>query len=247
MNELLIIASLVVIYGITLLSYRFFGKNGLFAMMVFSTVMANIEVLMVVKAFGIEQTLGNVLFASTFVITDILSENEGKKSADKAVAIGVLTSVLFLVITLSWLLYIPAASDDVTPHIRAIFTRSVRVVIASVAVYAFSQFVDVRLYHFLWKLTRRRYKDTRAYLWLRNNGATLISQIINTVLFNTLAFAGVYTVDTLASIMISSYLIYVAMALIDTPIVYLARCMKEKGYIKEEKEVSSSGADADDV
>lgn len=61
-----------------------------------TTVSANIEVLMLVKAFGMEQTLGNVLFAATFLITDILSECEGKRAADKAVWIGVFSQVFFL-------------------------------------------------------------------------------------------------------------------------------------------------------
>ena len=58
-----------------MLFYRLFGKNGLLAFNVMATLLANIEVLLVVRAFGIEMTLGNVLFASTFLITDILSEN----------------------------------------------------------------------------------------------------------------------------------------------------------------------------
>ena len=86
MNELILILSLVVIFGGVILAYRFFGKGGLYAFTVFATVLANIEVLILVRAFGMEQTLGNVLFASTYLITDILSENEGKKSAEKAEA-----------------------------------------------------------------------------------------------------------------------------------------------------------------
>ena len=40
--------------------------------------------------------MGNVLFAATFLITDILSECEGKRAADKAVWIGVFSQVFFL-------------------------------------------------------------------------------------------------------------------------------------------------------
>lgn len=68
---------------------------------------ANIEVLILVHAFGMEQTLGNILFASTFLVTDILSELAGKKEADKAVNIGILTSVSFMILAQLWLLYQP--------------------------------------------------------------------------------------------------------------------------------------------
>ncbi len=46
---------------------------------VLATIAANIEVLIMVTAFGMEMTLGNILFASTFLVTDILSELYGKK------------------------------------------------------------------------------------------------------------------------------------------------------------------------
>ena len=54
-----------------------------------ATITANIEVLIMVDAFGMEQTLGNILFASTFLVTDIISEVDGKKAAQKAVNIGI--------------------------------------------------------------------------------------------------------------------------------------------------------------
>ncbi|MBP3294763.1 MAG: queuosine precursor transporter, partial [Clostridia bacterium] len=69
------------------------------------------------------------------------------------------------------------------------------------------------------------------FLWLRNNAATLISQIINTILFTVIAFAGWYDTKTLFSVMLSSYVIYVFTSLLDTPAVYLARRMKEKKII----------------
>lgn len=85
MNEILLIGSLIFIYGMALLGYKLFGKTGLYCISAAATILANIEVLIMIKAFGAEQTLGNVLFAVTFLITDILSECEGKKAADKAV------------------------------------------------------------------------------------------------------------------------------------------------------------------
>ena len=103
MNELLLIISVVFIYGVVLLAYMLFGKAGLYATSAVATVFANIEVLILVDAFGMEQTLGNVLFASTFLVTDILSECEGKKAANKAVYIGLFTTLFFLGISPRWL------------------------------------------------------------------------------------------------------------------------------------------------
>ena len=231
-NELLLILSLVLIYGGVLLCYRLFGKHGLFALSASATVLANIEVLILVDAFGMEQTLGNVMFASTYLITDILSENESKKDASRAVYIGIFTSVAMLVFSQLWMLFTPAASDFIMPSIKQIFSTTPRLMLASILGYAVSQRFDVWLYHAWWNLSSRG-GDSRRMLWLRNNGSTLISQLINTILFTSVAFLGKYDTATFVSIMISSYVIYIFTSLLDTPIVYIARIMKEKGWVKE--------------
>lgn len=227
-NEILIILSVFVIYGGVVAFYRFFGKGGLLAFSVMATILANIEVLMLVKAFGIEMTLGNVLFASTFLITDILSENHSRKDASKAVIISTLSSVMFIFISQMWLLYTPSANDWASGAFHTIFARTPRIVCASLGVYFISQLVDVWLYHKWWNLCRRYFKDERKGLWIRNNGSTLISQMLNTVLYNTLAFYGTYPIKTLIAISISSYLIFICTSLLDTPFVYLCRKIHEK-------------------
>ena len=232
-NEILLLLSFAVIYGGALLGYRLFGVMGLYAVSALATVLANIEVLLVIDAFGLEQTLGNVLFGVTFLITDILSENEGKKEADRAVNLGIFASLFFLVVSQSWLLYKPGASDWAMDSFKTLFSNTPRMMFASLSVYAISQKFDVWLYHKWWELTTRKSGDGRRFLWLRNNGSTLISQLMNAVLFNVFAFAGMYDVQTLLSIIVSSYVIYIFTSLMDTPFVYLARRMKEKGKIAE--------------
>ncbi len=233
MNEIIIILSLFVIYGSTLFAYRFFGKAGLFAFTVIATVLANIEVLILVNAFGFEQTLGNVLFASTFLITDILSENEGKKEANKAVGLGIFTAVIMVVISQTWLLYTPSENDWVSPSIHSVFSVTPRLLLASFIGFVVSQKLDVFLYHKWWEFTKKRFNDKNRFLWLRNNGSTLVSQLVNTLLFNLIAFFGVYEAKTLVSIIGFGYAVYVVTSLLDTPIVYLARLLKKNGKVPE--------------
>lgn len=228
MNELILILSVIVIYGFALLGYFLFGRSGLYALSGIATIFANIEVVIMIKAFGLEQTLGNVLFAVTFLITDILSECEGKKSANKAVIIGIFCSVFFLILSQSWFLYVPSESDWAMPSIRAVFQNTPRMIMASLVVYAASQLFDVWLYHKWWAFTEKKFGDKRRFLWLRNNGSTLISQLINSLLFTVLAFAGTYDILTLLSIFGSGYIIFIFTTLLDTPAVYLARLISDK-------------------
>ena len=228
MNELLLIISLPLIYGSVLAAYKFFGKTGLFAWTVFATITANLEVLLLVDAFGIEQTLGNVLFASTFLVTDILSEKYGKKDAQVAVDLGVATSIGFIVLSRLWLCYTPAVNDWAMPSFQTIFTNTPRVMLASVLVFAIVQRFDVWLYHKWWDYSKRKFGDSKRFLWLRNNGSTMVSQLLNTVLYTFGAFGGLYELPTLISICISSYAVFFVTSLADTPFVYWARTMKPK-------------------
>lgn len=223
MNELLLILSIPMIYGSVLAAYKFFGKTGLYGWTIFATIAANLEVLLLVEAFGIEQTLGNVLFGSTFLVTDILSECFGKKEAGVAVNLGIVTSIGFVALSQTWLLYAPAANDWAAPSFHAIFSNTPRVMLASVLVYAIVQRLDVWLYHRWWDFSKKRFGDSKRMLWLRNNGSTMISQLLNTVLYSFGAFGGLYDMDTLISICISSYAIFFVTALADTPFVYWAR------------------------
>lgn len=232
-NELLLIGSVILIYGAVLVAYRFFGKGGLYVMTAVATILANIEVLILIDGFGMEQTLGNVMFASTYLVTDILSENEGKKSATKAVWLGVFTSVVMLLFTQYWTLYTPAETDWATQHINTIFSTTPRLLLASFIGYVVSQRFDVWLYHFWWDFTKKKTGDSDRFLWLRNNGSTLISQVINTAIFTLIAFAGWYDTKTLIAVMLSSYVIYMCTSLLDTFAVYIARWMKKKGYVKD--------------
>ena len=225
-NEFLLIGSVIFIFSMTLAAYRFFGKTGLYCLSALATVLANIEVLLLIKAFGMEQTLGNVLFAVTFLITDILSECEGRKEANRAVWIGMFSSFFFLVLSQSWLLYHPAEGDWAMPFLKGVFSNTPRMLTASFTVYAVSQLFDVWLYHKWWAFTEKKCGDRKKFLWLRNNGSTLVSQIVNTFLFTLFAFYGTYDTATLLSIFLSSYVIYIFTSLLDTPFVYLARKMK---------------------
>lgn len=227
-NEILLIASLIITYSVVLLLFALFREQGLYLWTVIATIAANIEVLIIVNAFGMEMTLGNILFSSTFLVTDILSELYGKKAAQTAVWLGIATSVCFILISQSWMLYIPNENDFAMPGIRTVFSNTPRLMAVGIAVYVIVQLFDVWAYHKWWAFTSRKFGDSEKFLWLRNNGSTLVSQLLNTILFTWGAFLGTYDTQTLVSIACSSYLIFIVTSLADTPFVYLARMLQNR-------------------
>lgn len=223
MNELLLIISLVLSFGATILFMRLFGKSGLFAWIAITAILANIEVTILVNAFAMEQTLGNTLFAASFLSTDILSELYGKKDANTGVRIGILTTLFFIIFSFLWTNYIPSKNDWAMPSIKALFSNTPRILIASLVGYGISQAFDVWLYHKWWNLTKAKTGSQQKMLWFRNNFSTLISQFLNIVIFNFGAFFGIYEIRELISITASCYVIYIFTSLLDTPFIYIAR------------------------
>ncbi len=222
-NEILLIISLFITFFIVTVLFRIFQEQGLYLWTVVATIAANIEVLIIIDAFGMEMTLGNILFASTFLVTDILSELCGKKVAQTAVYLGITTSVVFILISQSWLWYLPNKNDFASPAIRTVFSNTPRLMVVGIVVYVIVQLFDVWAYHKWWDFTSKKFGDRKKFLWLRNNGSTLISQLLNTILFTWGAFLGTYDTPTLISIAISSYIIFIITSIADTPFVYLAR------------------------
>ncbi len=227
-NELVTLASVFAFFGGLVAFFRLFGKTGIFAWTVICTIAANIEVLILVHAFGLDTTLGNVIFASSFLATDIMSEIYGRDEANRCVKIGIAANIAFILISQSWFLYIPAEGDAMAEPIRAVFSPIPRVMLSSLFAYMVCELYDVWAYHFIWRATERRFGNRRAFLWLRNNGSTLVSQLINVVVFNLLAFAGVFPARTIIEILVFGYAIFIATSILDTPFLYWARLIADR-------------------
>lgn len=109
------------------------------------------------------------------------------------------------------------------PAMKTVFSNTPRLMITSMLVYAVVQRFDVWAYHKWWNFTEKRFGNREKYLWVRNNGSTLLSQFLNDLLFTFGAFWGIHDMKTLMSIVFSSYVIFIVTSLADTPYVYIAR------------------------
>lgn len=199
------------------LLFRFFGRVGLIALMVFSLVLCNIQVLKIVELFGITTTLGNILYSGIFLATDILSECYGKKEARQAVLISFLFLIMASVYMQIALIYIPAPEDFAQPHLEAIFGLLPRVTLASLLAYGISQSFDI------WAFLRIKTATQGRFLWLRNNASTLLSQFLDSLIFCGVAFYGLYPLGVVLEILLSTYLIKAIVTVLETPFVYAGR------------------------
>ena len=159
---------------------------------------------------------GILPYPITFLITDVLSEIYGRKKTNTVVYMGLAASIFTLAILLlgDQFAAITESPVDNETYQRA-FGNSWRVVSASMIAYLVAQLVDVRVFHFWKKLTNGN------HLWLRNNGSTLFSQLIDTTLVVFVLFVGVKSSSEMGDLVFDGWMFKALVALCDTPIFYL--------------------------
>ncbi|MDB4835286.1 queuosine precursor transporter [Cyclobacteriaceae bacterium] len=198
--------------------YVFLGLTGIF---LGSLTMLNILSLTKTVYFDlagipIEFVIGVLPYPITFLCTDLISEIYGKKRANAVVWVGVLLNAWVLFIL--WLGDIlPAKEGDNHEVFEAIKGYTYSATFASMAAYLTAQFIDVKVFHLVKKLTKGK------YLWLRNNSSTLISQLVDSIVVTTVVYftSDAYAGKDLFVLIYSLYLVKMAIALLDTIPFYL--------------------------
>ncbi len=222
LNELLWFGLLFVCLFSVIIAYRLFGKTGLYIWTAISVILANIQVLKLIQVFGLTTALGNVIYASIFLSTDILNENHTKKDAQKAVWIGFFVLIATTIIMQITLQFIPHENDFISKHLYQIFSFFPRIALASIIAYVISQSHDV------WFFAKLKKKHKEKRLWLRNNLSTIFSQLIDNTVFTLIAFVGVYSWSSIGQIFLTALIMKIIVAAFDTPFLYLAKKIKVK-------------------
>jgi uncharacterized integral membrane protein (TIGR00697 family) len=166
-----------------------------------SLVLAAILATKIITVAGLTVPAGVLAYALTFLCSDVIGEVWGKKRAREVVGAGFFT--------LHWP---PAAFWQGQEAFAAVLSTTPRIILGSLTAYMISQFTDVWIFHICRHLTKGR------HLWLRNNLSTALSQLIDTLLFISIAFAGLMP---LLPLIVGQWVIKLAIAVVDTGVVYL--------------------------
>jgi len=166
----------------------------------------------IIAVGGLVVPAGVLAYSLTFLITDVISEIWGKERAQTVVVGGFITLVLVFVLTGISIIWPPASFWPHQQAYETILGSSARIMVASLTAYLFSQYHDVWAFHFWRRVTTER------FLWLRNNASTIVSQLLDSVVFIAIAFYGVMP---LVPLILGQWVVKVGVAVLDTPLVYL--------------------------
>lgn len=222
MNELILLCEIATVFGLLLVCKKLFGKTGVVAWVPIATVMANIITAKNADIFGLSTAIGTVMFASTFLATDILTECYSVADAKKAIKIGLFANVILIVSTQIALLYNPSEIDYAHGAMETLFSLNLRISISSAIMYFVANMADVYIF------SKIKTKTSNKMLWLRNNVATILCNCLENFGFIGLAFWGIYDIKTILTIALSTSIIELCVAICDTPFLYAARKIKTK-------------------
>ena len=215
MNEFLWILFALVNFALVVGVYYQFGKTGLFAWVTLGIILANIQVTKNIELFGLTATLGNIMYGTIFLVTDAINELYGVKEAKRAVYLGFAVMLSTLVIMQIAIMFEPTSWDEGHSALAYTFGLLPRIAVGSILAYLVSQWVDVYIYD--------RIRQRNLPLWIRNNGSTFLSQLLDTAIFVPIAFIGLYSGSDVIEIGITTYLIKVMVAIFDTPFLYMMK------------------------
>ena len=226
-NELHYILQMIVSHSFVLCQFKL-GKEYLVGYIGFAVILSQIFVNKQFDLFGLAASGGNVMYASLFLATDLLSEWYGKKEAKRAVNIGLCLSVIYLVLSQFIIAYSPNGADwGAAEWLGGLFSLSPSIVIGSLLAYACAQYNDVHLFHKL------KEKFDGKHLWLRNNVSTAVSQFIDTFIFIVFAFWLIpnlighsdmlLPLNVMLQIFITTYIFKLFVGAIDTAFIYVSR------------------------
>ena len=190
----------------------------LLTVFVSSLLLGNLLGSKLIEVFGIVTSVGLFGYPVTFLITDIVEEVRGKEVTKIFVHAGFLSlciAVLFVFVSTG------LPPSPLYPHNEAynyVFSNSLRLILASMIAFVISQHHDIWAFNF-WKQ-----KTNGRHLWLRNNLSTIVSQLLDSIIFMFIAFYR--ATPELGAVQIfymvlPLWALKVIFALLDTPFVYL--------------------------
>ncbi|MES2252698.1 MAG: queuosine precursor transporter [Pseudomonadota bacterium] len=202
-----------------------YGYGALCAYNALAIVIANVQVLRLGSYLSTPEpvALGTVLFATTYLVSDIITEHYGADAARKTILISFMAQLL----ASCWMLLCLAhpgvhddpEQDEMFKSMWAIFVPSARLFIASLLSYVVTQLIDISLYQWI------RRKSAGRYLWLRQNVSMFASGFLDNLLFSVLAWIVLNPNPLSFNTVIMSYvlagcIIRIAVNIMGTPVLY---------------------------
>ena len=220
MNETIFLLTAVIDLGLVLFAYRN-GKDWLYATIVINFMLISTFGAKLIPLFGFVTNAGNVFFASVYVATHLLTEHYGKKEGLKAAWIGFVSIVFFIVMSQFTLRTVGSPeSAGVSAAIVTLFRNSPRIALASMFASLIGQYLNVTLYDALHR------RSGKKQLWLRDTSSNVVGQLVDSLLFFSMAFYGLIPFGALIQIIFVGFFVKVLVGGLGTGVLYASYALR---------------------
>ena len=220
-GEMLSIISFAIGVAVMLLMFRLFGLVGLYVYSSTATITANIQVLKLMTFASMSEpvALGTATFSTIFLCNDIITEHYGAAAAKKNIWLSFTTQILITITMVIAIGFKTYGNDQAHDAISTLFLPAPRLLIASLVAFVVSQLFNINIFQAISKF----YKEKM--LWLRSNVALIVSELIDNIIFSTLAWVilaptPVSTTTLIYTYILGTYILRVIFALFSTPVIY---------------------------
>lgn len=199
-----------------------------------------------------QMTAGVLLWPIVFIMTDIINEYFGTKGVRKlSYMAAILIAYAFIMVSGAiglkpadfWLVKDlgNGTSLDIDAAYNNIFGQGLWIIIGSLVAFLIGQLVDVAVFHYVKKRTGEK------AIWLRATGSTLVSQLIDSfvVLFIAFYIGAGWDMKLVLAICVINYIYKFSMAVVLTPLLYIAHAIIDRYLGKELSEQMLKEAAAD--
>ena len=182
-------------------------------------VVSNLMAVKVISFFGLFYfDAGTITFPLAYMLGDVLTEMWGYRTARRTIILAFLCNI-FVVICTQIGVWLPSPDylDPTAEAYNAVFSYVPRIVIASLTGFLLGELSNA------WLMDKIKSKTKGRRLWVRTIGSSIVGYVFDTVPFVLIAFLGVLTTRDLILMMISQYVMKLAIeALFGTPLAYAA-------------------------
>ncbi len=215
-NEALLVLGALIDLGVVYLAYRY-GREWVYATIIVNLLLISLFGAKLITVFGYVTNTGNVFYAAAFFAVYLLL---GRSIAEgvRGVWIGALSIAFFVVLVQGIILLDPIPESlEIARALDLLLASATRIAVASVIAFLIAQYVNILFFTF-WNE-----QENGVHWWFRAVVVVMVAQLIDSVIFFSIAFLGTVPTDIAAQSMITGYLIKIAIGFAAVPILYLAR------------------------
>lgn len=220
-NELLFLLATFVELGVVFIAARL-GREWLLGTVAVNLILIGIFGAKIISVFGFVTNVGNVFYACVFLATYFLIEQFGKKLARQTIWFGAGLILFFSLMSQIAVNYNGSSlSDTINGASTTLFSFSPRIIIASILAYTFAQYVNIAVFSWI------RERTNEKFLWLRSNGANIVSQLLDSMLFFSIAFFDL-SGPLLIQAILTGWFLKSLVVLVGTPFLYIEAYLERK-------------------